>query len=522
MHEFSACIIIELMEQRRSSLRLLLGLFAIGVASRLPLRSGVLYTWDSVQYALGMEHFDVAGHQPPPPGAFLYVMLARLLGRIVHNPNAVLGLMSIAAGGALVAVLYELALILTGRRAAAWAAFGLALTSPILWQYSTVASIYVPDAAMASLFCLICLRIMRGEHGLAWAASIALAALAGIRPSTAIMLAPLWLFCMRDLHIRRIAHCIALASAATLAWAIPMVMMSGGLVRYMGAYDELYAFALAPASPLRSGLPLALAYAKLALRYIFMGVGVGFAIALVHLILRPQESWRAMKSREFAFVLLMFAPHALSLVFIYNSPADPGLSIALLPGLVIAMAAAWAGLLERRRYARRVAAVVLAAALAYNAHTFLIEPGQASLHFIRAQQGLVINYLRTVRSEFAPGEAVMLGRHHLYFGPRHFMYYLPQYHVYIYDEGVDEHGNPRQIMSCYGRRTRMSDELILPASAQSFVIQSADKGLLYRLRPEEIAQVSEIHDLSGQGVGYTGPVALLSQMLRPLEVRQSE
>ena len=510
------------MEQRRSSIRLLLGLFAIAVATRLPIRSGVLYTWDSVQYALAMEHFDLAGHQPAPPGAFLYVMLARLFGFILHNPNAVLGLMSIAASGVLVAALFELALVLTGRRAAAWAAFALTLSSPLIWQYGTVASIYVPDAAMAALFCLVCARIMRGEHGLWPLSSMALAALAGFRPSTALMLMPLWIMCIWQLPMRKIALAFILAAAATLAWAAPMVIITGGLARYLGAYDELYAFALAPASPIRSGMPLAMNYARVTLGYVHMGIGVGFVIALVHLILRPQESWRSIRSREGAFVLLMFAPYALGLIFIYNNPVDPGLTVALLPGLVIAMSAAWAGLLERRRYARRVAAVVLAAVVAYNAHAFLIEPGASSLHFIRAQQGLVINYLRTVRAGFAPAETVLVGRYNLYFGPRHFMYYLPQYPVYIYDESIDEHGNPRQVMSCYERRTVMTDELILPASVQSFVIQNLDKGLLYRLRPEEIAEVSELRDQSGQTVGYSGPVGLLAKMLRPLEVRQSD
>lgn len=510
------------MEGRRSQIRTLLGLFAIGAASRLPLRSGVLYTWESVQYALGIEGFDPAGHQPPPPGAFLYVMAGRLLNYIIKNPNATLGLMSIAASGLLVAALYELALTLTGRRAAAWAAFALALSSPLLWQYGTVASIYLPDAAMASLLCLLLARIMRGEHGLIWAASVALAVLAGIRPSTAALLLPLWLFSMRGVSPLRIALSSLLAVALTLAWAVPMIIISGGLVRYLGVYDELYAFVLAPASPLKSGLPLALAYSKVMFGYLHMGLGVGPLILIAHMALRPSESWTAIKSREAAFVLLMFAPHALGLSLVYNNPEDPGLSLCVLPGLIVGISCAWAGLLERRRYARRVAALVLAAAIAYNAHAFLIEPGQSSLRFVRAQQGLVINYLRTVRSQFATGEAVLIGRRRLYFGPRHFMYYLPQYPVYIYDEGIDEHGNPRQIMTCYNRRTVMADDLILPSGAKSFVVQNADKGLLYRLRPEEIAQVSELRDQSGQAVGYYGPVALLGPMLRPLEVIQPD
>ena len=50
--------------------------------------SRFLYDLDSVNFALGMLRFDPAGHQPHPPGYFLYICLARLVNRLVPDAMA--------------------------------------------------------------------------------------------------------------------------------------------------------------------------------------------------------------------------------------------------------------------------------------------------------------------------------------------------------------------------------------------------------------------------------------------------
>jgi hypothetical protein len=43
--------------------------FAVGtVATRLPLRGRYLFNWDALQFALGIQRFDLAAHRPHPPG----------------------------------------------------------------------------------------------------------------------------------------------------------------------------------------------------------------------------------------------------------------------------------------------------------------------------------------------------------------------------------------------------------------------------------------------------------------------
>ena len=57
-----------------------------------PYRARMLYNWDAVQFALALREFDVAKHQPHPPGYLLYVALGRLLehssGRSERSPTS--------------------------------------------------------------------------------------------------------------------------------------------------------------------------------------------------------------------------------------------------------------------------------------------------------------------------------------------------------------------------------------------------------------------------------------------------
>src|SRR5258708_28673455 len=48
--------------------------------SRVPFVGRNLFDWDSLQFALGMQRFDLASHRPHPPGYIGYVMAGRLPG----------------------------------------------------------------------------------------------------------------------------------------------------------------------------------------------------------------------------------------------------------------------------------------------------------------------------------------------------------------------------------------------------------------------------------------------------------
>ena len=65
-----------------------LGLAVVTLLSRWPYRARMLYNWDAVQFALALREFDVAKHQPHPPGYLLYVALGRLFNASLGRSDA--------------------------------------------------------------------------------------------------------------------------------------------------------------------------------------------------------------------------------------------------------------------------------------------------------------------------------------------------------------------------------------------------------------------------------------------------
>ena len=60
------------------------GLVAVGV--RFVFRTHLPLTWDSVQFVLGVVDYDIVVHHPHPPGYFLYIHTAKLLGLVGLPP----------------------------------------------------------------------------------------------------------------------------------------------------------------------------------------------------------------------------------------------------------------------------------------------------------------------------------------------------------------------------------------------------------------------------------------------------
>lgn len=60
-----------LTELQKTTLRDQLLLMAVILATRWCFRSNYLFHMDSINFALGMQHFDPSLHQPHPPGYYL-------------------------------------------------------------------------------------------------------------------------------------------------------------------------------------------------------------------------------------------------------------------------------------------------------------------------------------------------------------------------------------------------------------------------------------------------------------------
>lgn len=173
---------------------------AAGVATlllRLPFAADRLWDHDSVQFALAVADFDLAAHTPHPPGYPLYVGALEALAAMGVSPLAGMVALSVlfqALGAALVG---SVAARLAGgwaapaARPAALLAAALYATNPLVWFYGELPLVYGVEAGLTVLLAWAALGM--GDSRGRFLAACALFGLAGgVRPSTLVLLSPLF------------------------------------------------------------------------------------------------------------------------------------------------------------------------------------------------------------------------------------------------------------------------------------------------------------------------------------------
>lgn len=218
-----------------SDQRLAFGLCVLGVLSRVPFRSRMLYHWDSVNFALAVEKFDMLLHQPHPPGFFLYVLLGRLATQLVGDVNAGYVWISVLCSGLGAAAIFYLGKELFGRRAGILTAL-LFLSSPAVWFHGEIALTYILEAFMVVVLVLLWWLMLR-EARLRWLVlgSIGMGLSGGFRLPAMVLLAPLYLFCLRKYSWKWVLFALLLMAAGTSVWLVPTAVQMGGLGRYTRA-----------------------------------------------------------------------------------------------------------------------------------------------------------------------------------------------------------------------------------------------------------------------------------------------
>jgi hypothetical protein len=242
------------------------------MATRLPFAARRLWDHDSVQFALGVERYDLAAHHPHPPGYPLYIAILKGLAALgVSSLHGMVALSILAAGlGAglivpLTARLVEEGQLRAGRAGAGGGAGGapsavaglhaggapassgaplaagilaaaLFIFNPILWFYGELPLVYAVEGGMTVGLAWAALRMSDGR-GPFIAACAAFALAGGIRPSTLVLLLPLFLFgagraWRRGLGIATLAAGAVVGTAVGLAWLLPLLAAAGGLAAY--------------------------------------------------------------------------------------------------------------------------------------------------------------------------------------------------------------------------------------------------------------------------------------------------
>jgi hypothetical protein len=220
------------------------------IALHLPFLPASLEDLDSINFALGIRDFDVARHQPHPPGYPIFILAAKAVHAAVPSEARALSVIGIGAGGLAALVLARLFRALQGVRSAEDAgllpaapsaentgplvATLLILTSPLFWM--TAARPLSDAAGLAAALAVQALTVTaRTRRGLIAAGACA-ALGAGIRSQVVWLTFPLLLLGItrRPAQERwRAAAGVALGCVAgVLVWAVPLVVLTGGPTAY--------------------------------------------------------------------------------------------------------------------------------------------------------------------------------------------------------------------------------------------------------------------------------------------------
>jgi hypothetical protein len=325
-------------------------------------RAATLTETDSINLGLALSNYDVRLHQPHPPGYPLVVAAAHSLGWLGEPLQAYLAFAVLASVGAVFST-FLLGRELFDARAGAIAAL-LLVASPLFLYYASIVSVYPGEMLFGPLVVLIAHRVARRAQdwsAVALAPTLALAG--GFRPTMLGLLLPVCILAIGfgRPRVKHLAIGAAIGVAIIAAWAVPMLLESGGVSGYLDA-GSLYSRAAHRTSLLHGASLSAARYNALQA----IGATVLGAAAAV-LLLATGAARRSLQVTGRVRWLLLGAwvlPYLLLYVFVHFG--KPGYALAYLPAFSVAAA----GAASRDRIAAPLAGLLVVLAVAF----FLLVP----------------------------------------------------------------------------------------------------------------------------------------------------
>lgn len=387
---------------------------AAAVVTRVPFAARRMWDHDSVQFALGVEKYDLAAHHPHPPGYPLYIAVLKLLAMLgvdsLHGMVA-LSILATALGAALVVpltarlasaaaergvpaaghagVAIDAGVVGPGSdaglasdaggpgdsshglgaravRAGALAA-ALYVFNPLLWFYGELPLVYAVEGGMTVGLAYAALRMADGR-GPFLAACAAFALAGGVRPSTLVLLLPLfllgaWRAWRRGATAGTLAAGAVLGTAVGLAWLVPLLAAAGGLAAYRRIGSEHFSALLPYTSILYGAGWKALAHNLTIMTKWFLQGLVPAALALGALWLpfprRIAAAGLRLLAAAWPWLVAWAVPPILFFALFHVTKA--GYTLIYLPALLVAASLLEAPAMDGRRGRRAAAASLLAA-----------------------------------------------------------------------------------------------------------------------------------------------------------------
>jgi hypothetical protein len=441
--------------------------------SRLPFVASLPYGLDSIQYVLGVLHYDVRLHQPHPPGYFLFVMVGRLANLVFEDPNRSFVVLNVLFSALCVWVFFELGVEVFGRESALASAVLLA-TSPTVWFHGEVALSNMLDCLLVGILAILCWKTLQGQHRVSYLSAVILGLAGGVRQNTLAFMLPLFLFSIARTGWRRIALSIAVLLVVVAAWYFPMARLSGGLTSYQTALHDHW---------LNSnwhGLTLEwLPFNSICVGYfLLLGTGAGCLFLLLGFLFGLEaDGWRTAAGQVRAqFFAAWLIPPLSFFLLVYSHPIQTGHSLIYLPALLLLLPPAVSMTLNKlcRSWSqdaiRKGTVIVLAALVASNLCVFLFMDTAVSRSTIRRYESEVRERTTEIRVSYPPEETILVSLDFMFNGFREFMFHLPEYHTYLAKSYSLE--GRQQLFAGFHRQTQLVEAIRVPPGVKQFVLNA--------------------------------------------------
>ena len=354
---------------------------------------------DSINFALGLREYDVAAHQPHPPGYPVFTVMARMVAATLSpwiagpTTRAAVAMSVLAAIAAVVALLalYATLRVISGTSprtvdpATSLQATALTAVTPLFWvTASRPLSDMVGLAGALTCQWLLLRGVASGAIRAAVLAAAACGVAVGLRSQVTWLVMPMlaWLLARvwRREGLRTAFGVAAAAIAGVLVWAIPMVTITGGIAAYRTALTSQVGedFEGVPMLALQPGLRrLAIALADT-----FVSPWGWWPFAAMAIVLALAGVVAVKRDRVAAWFALGFLPY-LVYHLLFQETETTRYALPLMPMvavLVVRGCRAWTGRLATPIVA---ATCFVAAAVSLQAHRQYVTTGATVAETLR-------------------------------------------------------------------------------------------------------------------------------------------
>jgi glycosyltransferase involved in cell wall biosynthesis len=296
------------------------------------------YDWDSSQFARGAQHFDIALHQPHPPGYPLWILAMRGVLTFSSHPYGAQVLLAFLFTLAALIFFHSLAGELLGRNVG-HAASALLAFSPLVLVYAITPLNYAVDLLASCAIAWFSARLWSGRHRWAIPACAFAGATAGFRPSGVTFLLPLLAIALLRCARRRPIFALLGVLTGLLCealWYVPTALLTGGFqalsvlnsAQFLSSVAKTSVFFGAPPMVHLTMLAEVTIYFALALAAFAMPVVVSLCSKRAPVWERIRPAWA-----NPTFFTLWLAPNLAFLYLIHCG--KPGYVLLSLPPLVL-------------------------------------------------------------------------------------------------------------------------------------------------------------------------------------------